>query len=595
MTQKFFFRLLKKHSMSDALLPIEGDTSRVSFAIIVNGEEMPSSIPVLSVVVQNEVNRIPVAYISVADGDPSAGDWMVSNDAWFVPGNEIEILAGYHGVNESIFKGIITRHSLYVRQQRRELNIECRDKAILMTTVRNSTLFSDVKDSDIAATLLQAYELDGVLEDTPVTHEEIIQYDSTDWDFLISRIESVGFVSIAKEGKIDIQKPVVESVGLATLRFGANILEFDGEIDGCKQYGTVKAQAWDPSAQELLEVESNDPGWTTLGNFSPTDISATTGAAAYTLRQPGSIKEEEVQQWADAKLLRSRMAFMCGRARVEGFSKALPGITVGLEGFGTRFNGMGWVSGVRHELARGNWLVDLQIGLTQQLHTEKFATQTAEASALLPGIHGLHTAIVTALEGDPDSEGRIRIKIPSVGLDGEGNWARLSTLTAGASRGSVFRPDIDDEVVVGFLNNDPRQPVVLGALHSSAKASPVEATDDNYLKGFTTSSGMHIMFDDEKKTITIDTPSGNSLTLDEDQKQIQIADQNGNTIILSGDGITLDSAKDIVLKAKQNIKMESSMAFESKAGTQFKAEGSAGIEISSSAIATIKGSLVQIN
>jgi hypothetical protein len=32
-----------------------------------------------------------------------------------------------------------------------------------------------------------------------------------------------------------------------------------------------------------------------------------------------------------------------------------------------------------------------------------------------------------------------------------------------------------------------------------------------------------------------------------------------------------------------------------KAGTQFKAEGSAGLEVSSSAVTVVKGSLVQIN
>ena len=579
----------------DTLLPITQNTSRVSFAIKINGEEMPASVPVMSIVIYNEVNRIPSASICVADGDAALADWAVSNTDWFLPGNEIEILAGYQSENETVFKGIVTRHSLCVRQQRRELNVECRDKAILMTISRNSALFSDVKDSDIASTLLEAYGLVGSIDDTPVTHDEIIQYDCSDWDFLMSRIDSVGFVSIAHDGAVDITKPEVATEAVATIRFGTNLIEFDAEIDGCQQYGSVKAQAWDPSSQDLLEVESNDPAWTTPGNLSAADMGSSAGAAEYTLRQPGKLSEEEAQQWADTKLLRSRMAFMCGRAKVEGFSQALPNITVSLEGLGTRFNGMGWVSGVRHDISHGNWLTDIQLGLAQDYHVEKFKTHTPDAASLLPGIRGLHTGVVSALEGDPDSEGRIRIKIPSVALDGEGFWARLSTLDAGDNRGSVFLPDIHDEVLVGFLNNDPRQPVVLGSMHSSAKASPLEASDDNYKKGFTTKSGMHILFDDEKKIITIDTPGGNSITLDDDKKQIQLLDQNGNKILHSGDGITIESAKDLILKAKQNIKMESSLAFEAKAGTQFKAEGSAGLEVSSSAVTTVKGSLVQIN
>jgi Rhs element Vgr protein len=575
---------------SNALLPIEQDTSRPSFTIKVNGEAVSSRLSIYSIVIYNEVNRIPAATICIGDGDAALANWPVSNGEQFLPGNEIEITGGYHGIEEPIFTGIVTRHSLRARQGKRELIVECRDKAILMTITRNSNLYESITDSDLAATLLDPYGLTGTIETSTVTHAQMVQYDVTDWDFLVSRIEPAGLVTIAQQGKIDIKKPVLESTALATLRFGTNLVEFDAEIDGCRQFETVKAQAWNPADQALVELESNDPGWTTPGNIDPLAFSE-----PYILRQPGRLTEEEVQLWADTKLLRSRMAFVCGRARVQGFAKAVPGITVQLEGLGDRFNGKTWVSGVRHEFCRGNWTSDLQLGLSPTLHVEKFTGQSPRASAMLPAINGLHTAVVTALEGDPDGEARIRIKIPSVTMDGEGSWARIATLDAGNNRGTVFLPEINDEVLVGFINDDPRQPVVLGGLHSSANATPLTASDDNHQKGFTTRSGMHILFDDDKKTMSLDTPKGNKLMLDEDKGRIQIADQNGNSIVLSSDGITLNSAKDVIIKAKGDIKTEASMGLEMKAGLQFKAEGSAGLEISSSAVTTIKGSLVQIN
>ncbi|GAA0560510.1 type VI secretion system tip protein VgrG [Chitinophaga japonensis] len=577
------------------LLPIEQDTSRVSFTIKVGGEPIPGTIPVYALSVHNEVNRIPAAYISLADGDAALADWPASSEDLFVPGNEVEILAGYHGIEASIFKGIVTRHSLRVRRQRTELQVECRHKAVLMTIARNSQLFEDVKDSDIAGTLLDAYGLTGTIGDTPVTHAEMVQYDCTDWDFLVSRAEAAGAVVIARGDKTDMQSPVLATTPAATLRFGTNLVEFDAEIDGCQQYGSVKAQSWDPAAQELLEAEANDPGWVTPGNLDPAALGTAAGAPAYTLRQPGHLTEEEAQQWADARLLRSRMAFVCGRASVQGFATALPGITVALEGLGTRFNGNGWVSGIRHEISHSNWLTDLQLGLPARLHTESFKTQSTAAAALLPGINGLHTAVVTALEGDPDNEARIRVKIPSISPDGEGNRARVATLDAGDNRGTFFLPEIGDEVVVGFLNDDPRQAVVLGALHSSAKAPPLTAADDNHEKGFFTRSGMRILFNDDKKNITIDTPAGNVLLLDEDKGEVSLTDKNGNKLVLSADGITLDSAKDIVLKAAGNIKMDGKTNLEAKAGAQCKLEGSAGAELKSSGQTVIKGSMVQIN
>jgi phage protein D len=274
------------------------------------------------------------------------------------------------------------------------------NKAILMTIAKKSNLFEDVTDSDVASTLLSDYGLDGDIEDSSATHAALVQYDVSDWDFLISRVEAAGLVIVTNEDKIDVVKPVLESTAVATIRFGTNLIEFDAEIDGCQQYGAVKAQAWDPSAQELLEVEANDPGWTTPGNFDAADISTNSGAEEFVLRQPGKLTEEEIQKWADGKLLRSRMAFLCGRARVQGFSKALPAITVAIEGMGDRMNGMVWISGVRHEISQGNWLTDLHSGF-HKVHLKPSKINLPGSGCFL---QYLHTGVVTALEGDPDSK-----------------------------------------------------------------------------------------------------------------------------------------------------------------------------------------------
>jgi uncharacterized protein involved in type VI secretion and phage assembly len=159
----------------------------------------------------------------------------------------------------------------------------------------------------------------------------------------------------------------------------------------------------------------------------------------------------------------------------------------------------------------------------------------------------------------------------------------------------VFRPEIDDEVVVGFFDDDPRTPVVLGQLHSGSKASPIPASDDNHKKGLTTRGGMKLTFDDEKLVVVLETPNGNKLTLSDEDGGITIEDENGNKIVTSSDGIVLESAKDVSIKASSgDVKVEATNV-EASAQSQFKAEGSGGAEVSSSANTTIKGSLVQIN
>lgn len=180
-------------------------------------------------------------------------------------------------------------------------------------------------------------------------------------------------------------------------------------------------------------------------------------------------------------------------------------------------------------------------------------------------------------------------------------WARVATLDAGDSRGTFFRPEIDDEVVVGFLDSDPRFPMVLGMCHSSAKPTPEPAKDDNHLKGYVSRSKIRLLFDDDKKVVQLETAAGNKLVLSEDEKSVTIADQNGNTITLDDGGITLHSGKDLILEASGDIKITGAKAtvtatqgFQAKGGSSAEVTA-ASTKINGDASTEIKGAMVRIN
>jgi len=63
---------------------------------------------------------------------------------------------------------------------------------------------------------------------------------------------------------------------------------------------------------------------------------------------------------------------------------------------------------------------------------------------------------------------------------------------------------------------------------------------------------------------------------------------------MDSSGICIESAGDIALKASGDVNIEGTNVAIT-ANAEFKAEGSAGAEVSTSAIAVLKGSLVQIN
>jgi len=278
-----------------------------------------------------------------------------------------------------------------------------------------------------------------------------------------------------------------------------------------------------------------------------------------------------------------------------------PGMVIDATGIGKRFDGPQYVSAVRHTVVNGNWETDVQFGLTPDTFSMSYPVSAPAAAGLLPAVSGLQMGIVTALQDDPDGEDRIKVRLPLVSPSEEGIWARVATLDAGASRGTFFRPEIDDEVVVGFLHSDPRFPMVLGMCHSSAHPVPEPAKDDNHRKGYVSRSKIRLEFDDDKKSVVLQTPAGNKLVLSEDEKRITIADQHGNSITLDDAGITIDSAKDLILKAANYIKVDGTNV-DLKATSGFKAAGGGSAEVSGSStkingdVATvIKGGMVHIN
>jgi uncharacterized protein involved in type VI secretion and phage assembly len=279
----------------------------------------------------------------------------------------------------------------------------------------------------------------------------------------------------------------------------------------------------------------------------------------------------------------------------------MPGKIIEITGVGERFEGEMYVSGVRHSLSQGNWTTDVQLGLNPELFSETYNLRPMPAAGLLPSVTGLQTGIVTALENDPEGEDRIKVRLPLISTSEEGIWARISTLDAGKERGTFFRPEIGDEVIVGFINDDPRHPVVLGMMHSSHNPAPEPAKDSNHFKGYVSREKMKFTFDDEKKIITLETPAGNKILLSEEDKGIKLVDQNGNKITMDDNGIVIESIKELTLKAATDLKIEG-INMTAKASASFKAEGTASAEISGasttvkgSATVVIQGGMVQIN
>jgi uncharacterized protein involved in type VI secretion and phage assembly len=297
--------------------------------------------------------------------------------------------------------------------------------------------------------------------------------------------------------------------------------------------------------------------------------------------------------------------------RFQGSSLVKTGKTIELSGLGDRFNGTAFISGVHHNIHNGVWMTTVNFGLSAQWFAANAPHLSAPgASGQLPPIKGLQTGIVKQVSKDPADEFRVLVSLPLLQDASKGVWARLGGFYASNKIGAVFYPEVNDEVIVGFMNEDPRYPVILGSVYSK-KLPPLYPPDEkNTKKAITTSSKLEITFDEKDKIIQIKTPGKHIITMDDKAGEISIKDSNKNTVSLSKSGITIDSATDIKMTAKGNITIQATgnlalsakanatmegLQVSHKAQTKFSANGTATAEVTASGMLTIRGAMVKIN
>lgn len=584
------------------VLSTQAEPNLATIRILSNGDELPGDIGVSSIMVTKTINKIPQARLVLFDGSTADEDFQLSAGDYFTPGSELEIKAGYRSIENPVFKGIVIKHGIEARtDEPSKLIIELRDVAVKMTVGRKNRYFEELADSDLIEELLGDYGLEPEVEQTAVTHAEMVQYFSTDWDFMLSRADVNGQLVFIDDGKVTVKAPAMGDAPLLKVQYGLNVVEFEAGMDVRNQYTSAVSKSWNYVTQEVSELEGSDPGFDNPGNISGADLAGVIGLESWGLQHTGHSPDQELQAWADAQMVRSRLAKIRGRVSIKGASDIKPGHIIELAGFGDRFNGTAYVSSIFHEIVPGKkWLTHIEFGVDPQWFSHSYDDILDKpASGLLPAIRGLHQGIITAIHDDPEGEGRVKVRIPVINSDAEGVWARISTLDGGlgegdSPRGTFFHPEPGDEVVVGFFNEDPRDPVVLGMMHSSSKPAPYDITEDNFEKGITTRGQLKLTFNDDKKSVTIETPNGNKVDINDDDGSILLEDENGNKVQLNSDGITLESVSDLILKASGDVKIEGVNA-DISAQANFKAEGSSGAEVSTSGQAVLKGSIVQIN
>ncbi len=591
--------------------PLDNTSEVLNLTLYSEGAELDPAIGVASITITNAVNKIPVARIELHDGNMPEQSFPLSDGKDFDPGKKIKIEAGYGSEQAVIFEGIVVKHSIRIDSSNdARLVVECRDEAVKMTVGRRNANFVDTRDSELITQLIGNAGLKSEVTTTSIQYQELTQYYCSDWDFILSRAEFNGLLVITESGKVSVMPPATGAEPELEITYGNDLLEMQADIDARSQFKKVDSASWDPARQDLATGNAAPESMKLQGDLDAANLANVLGLASFQLQTPAELGVDELKAWARAQQIKSGLARVRGRMKFQGSARAKPGTLIELKGVGNHFNGKVFVSSVTHQVGDGNWTTEAVFGLAPDWFAEQRDLMAPPAAGLLPGVDGLQIGVVMKLDADPEEGARIQVKVPLMKNETPGIWVRLAHFYASSGFGSFFIPEIGDEVLLGYLNNDPNNPVLLGSLYSSNRKPPYEFTADNFTKAIVTQSMLKLEFDDEKKVISLITPGGNTIVISDDGKSIQLQDENSNKVELNKDGISLDSPKDITIKAGGKIDINATgainvssnadvavkgMNVDCEAQTGFTAKGNASAELSASGQTTVKGAMVMIN
>jgi uncharacterized protein involved in type VI secretion and phage assembly len=169
---------------------------------------------------------------------------------------------------------------------------------------------------------------------------------------------------------------------------------------------------------------------------------------------------------------------------------------------------------------------------------------------------------------DPQGQGRVKVRYPSLSGEHASDWARLVGPGAGPGRGLELVPEVNDEVLVGFEHGDVHFPYVLGGLWNGQDAAPRPSNQ--------------IVAGGKVKQRILRSRLGHTITLDDsdDQPGITIVDKTGRNTI------ALDSKAN-----KLSVQLDGDVAFQAKGKVSIKG---ASIEVQADTSLSMKGASTNV-
>jgi phage protein D/phage baseplate assembly protein gpV len=462
---------------------------------------------------------------------------------------------------------------------------------------RTSKVWVNAKYSDVVSSIIAAAGLDrGSITGSGPVLDWIGQASVSDWDLIQAMAAELGVVVTSTEtGEVSFDR--IEPDRGVPLAKGKEIIRARIGLSAAQQVTSIKVGTWDETAKEavigLHEASSGGPN----RSWSPEAGAGRLGGR--TLAGPALAQEDQTaaQTMADSigALVESTAAEL--EATVFGDPSLQAGMSISISGFGASFDGTYVLSGARHDFERDGyrtyiWSTGRQdrslLGLTRGGEPES----GFRAFGVMSGV----------VSDNNDGEGlnRVKVQIPALDSAFVTDWSPVLQAGAGSGRGSVFVPEVGDQVLVAFQQNDIRRPVVIAGMHNGhdkPKISGEALVKDGQVlqRAVVSKSGQTLALIDEsgKEALTLTTGDGNhKVQLNQGDQEI-VVDGSGKVTIKGAQDVSVSSSTNVSVKADQQVSVQGTNV-QIKADGQLQLQG-ATVKIASDGPLQATGNPIQLN
>lgn len=533
---------------------------------------------------------------------------------------EIGIQSTAPGGQTSLLSGEVTALEVEVGEKGLHTVVRGLDVSHRLFRGTKTQAFLDMTASDIVTKVGRDAGLQCQVDATTSVLQHTTQDGVNDWDFLRRLGAEHDRLLTLAEGKLQFvtKTPASEAPGGSAgsrtdplvLEVGTNLVHLRGTITAGGQVPGVEVRGWDPSTKKEIIAKQSAATLSAVpdSGLSPTSIAQKFGSGDLVL----GLSTITTQPAADA-MARSLADHVAGGfAEIEGTARGNPtlraGTAVKVAGVGDQFTGKYVLTSTRHEFS-SDYGYRTSFNASNASERSFYGTTNATARER-PRVPGVVPAIVTSVK-DPDSMGRVKVKVPWLADQYESWWARTLQPGAGKDRGAVVLPEVGDEVLVAFAQGDLEHPYVLGGLYNGTDqplggwAAQVDGGNGQVVRrGFVSRTGMtlELLERSGSESVVLSTNDGaQKITLTQTaSKGIEIVSEGPVTIKAKQAVDVSTSGGDVSLQGI-NVKIEASAKLELKgaqvevSGTSVKVAADAAAELSAGGPTTIKGAIVKIN